>query len=127
MKKEAKYTLQLTFENISKKYFGKTIYIGFWKENYLDFPKDGTIDFGEMLVIDTENPKIILTLKPGVYALSAFIDTNENGKLDKNFIGIPKEPYCFSNNFTPLFTAPEFADCSFNFQKNECFVLKMIA
>ena len=34
----------------------------------------------------------------GTYALSVFHDLNGNGKLDTNFIGIPKEPSGFSNN-----------------------------
>jgi uncharacterized protein (DUF2141 family) len=36
-------------------------------------------------------------LPPGNYAAVAFQDLNGNGKLDKNFLGIPKEPYGFSN------------------------------
>ena len=36
-------------------------------------------------------------LPAGQYAAVAFQDSNGNGKLDKNFVGIPKEPYGFSN------------------------------
>ena len=36
-------------------------------------------------------------LPPGEYAAVAFQDVNGNGILDKNFLGIPKEPYGFSN------------------------------
>ena len=31
----------------------------------------------------------------GTYAIAVFHDTNSNGKLDKNFLGIPKEGYIF--------------------------------
>ena len=34
----------------------------------------------------------------GTYAVSVFHDENLNGKLDKNFVGIPKEGYGASNN-----------------------------
>ena len=34
----------------------------------------------------------------GEYALKLYHDENGNGKLDRNFIGIPKESYGFSNN-----------------------------
>jgi uncharacterized protein (DUF2141 family) len=34
----------------------------------------------------------------GTYAVSAFHDANGNGKLDTNFIGIPKEAVAMSNN-----------------------------
>ena len=34
----------------------------------------------------------------GSYAIAVFQDLNNNGKLDKNTLGIPTEPYAFSNN-----------------------------
>lgn len=43
----------------------------------------------------------------GAYALSVIHDVNGNGKLDRNVLGIPKEPYGFSSNPT-LFGAPTF-------------------
>jgi uncharacterized protein (DUF2141 family) len=46
-------------------------------------------------------------LPPGKYALSIYQDTNENGKLDMNFLGIPKEPVGFGNNYRP-FGKPKF-------------------
>jgi len=38
------------------------------------------------------------TLPYGWYAVSVVHDQNNNDKLDTNFLGIPKEPYGFSNN-----------------------------
>jgi uncharacterized protein (DUF2141 family) len=37
-------------------------------------------------------------IPPGTYAVKLHIDENENGKLDTNFLGIPKEQYGISNN-----------------------------
>ena len=37
-------------------------------------------------------------IPPGTYAIKLHIDENENGRLDTNFIGIPKEQYGISNN-----------------------------
>ncbi len=34
---------------------------------------------------------------PGRYAAVAFQDTNGNGRLDRNLVGYPKEPYAISN------------------------------
>ena len=34
----------------------------------------------------------------GDYGIAVFHDENKNGKMDKNFVGIPLEPYGFSNN-----------------------------
>src|SRR5712691_480561 len=36
-------------------------------------------------------------LKPGTYAVAVYHDENGNGRLDKNFLGIPREGYGFSN------------------------------
>jgi len=52
-------------------------------------------------------------LDHGVYAVSIFQDENNNGKLDANFMGIPSDPYAFSNNAKGLFGPPDFDDCKF--------------
>ncbi len=52
---------------------------------------------------------------PGVYGISAFHDENENGKLDKNFIGLPTEDYCASRNARNPFGPPSFADAKFQY------------
>jgi len=52
-------------------------------------------------------------LGKGVYAVSIYQDENDNGKLDSNFMGIPSEPYAFSNNAKGMFGPPSFEDCKF--------------
>lgn len=39
----------------------------------------------------------LVTLPAGEYYVSAYQDLNNNGKLDTNFIGIPKEPVGIAN------------------------------
>ncbi len=39
-----------------------------------------------------------VTLPPGTYAARVLHDVNGNGQMDRNFIGMPKEPWAFSNN-----------------------------
>ena len=55
----------------------------------------------------------VFKLEPGRYALALYHDLNGNNKIDKNLVGIPKEPYGFSKNFRPRFSAPSFEDCAF--------------
>lgn len=50
-----------------------------------------------------------LQLPPGRYAVIVFHDENDNGILDTNFLGIPKEGYGFSNNASGFFSAPAFS------------------
>ena len=49
-------------------------------------------------------------LPEGEYAISVFHDENDNGKLDSNFMGIPKEPYGFSNNASGFMGPPKWED-----------------
>jgi uncharacterized protein (DUF2141 family) len=54
-------------------------------------------------------------LAPGTYAISVFHDENGNGKLDTNFIGMPREGVGSSNNVKPHFGPPKFKDAAFPF------------
>jgi len=51
-----------------------------------------------------------LTLPPGKYAISSFHDVNNNGRMDKTIVGIPKEPYGLSGSYTSKFSPPTWAE-----------------
>ena len=55
----------------------------------------------------------------GMYAISIFHDENNNGKLDTNFMKIPKEPYGFSNNARGMFGPPKVNEAQFSFSTME--------
>jgi uncharacterized protein (DUF2141 family) len=46
-------------------------------------------------------------------------DMNDSWAIDKNGLGIPKEPYAFSNDIRPKLRAPSFDDCKFIYSKKE--------
>lgn len=48
-------------------------------------------------------------IPPGKNAMAAVHDENMTGKLDTNWIGIPKEDYGFSDNGKALLSAPSFS------------------
>ena len=52
-------------------------------------------------------------LPQGEWAVAITQDLNNNNKIDKNFLGIPTEPYAFSNNVRPTVAAPRFDECKF--------------
>lgn len=54
----------------------------------------------------------------GTYALFVLHDANNNRKMDKNFMGIPKEGYGASRNKLPFAAAPTFNDNKFTVQYN---------
>jgi len=58
------------------------------------------------------------SLPSGDYAIVIFQDLNGNKDLDTNFIGIPKEPYGFSNNPSTRFGPPSFEGASFKVGSN---------
>ncbi|KAA9339908.1 DUF2141 domain-containing protein [Hymenobacter busanensis] len=74
---------------------------------------------GHYTMLKRVNPdgqsKLVLpvNLEPGEWAVAITQDVNNNDKLDKNMVGIPTEPYGFSNNFRPRLAAPDFDDCKF--------------
>jgi len=83
---------------------------------------DNKADFlgekGELTIYETaelrKNPTIkINQVKEGTYAFVAFIDENNNGVMDKNRLGIPKEPIGFSVSKMGLFGPPSFKKASY--------------
>ena len=64
---------------------------------------------------------VFSSLEKGKYAFSFFQDLNENKKIDTNFLGIPKEPYGFSNQKKGRFGPPKFKEVAFKLNKNEVF------
>lgn len=60
-----------------------------------------------------------LELPAGEYALSVFQDENDDGKLQSNFLGIPKEPAGLSNNVRPRFGPPKYRDATFKLAPGE--------
>lgn len=50
---------------------------------------------------------------PGAWAVLSFQDANDNGQLDRNVLGIPKERYAFSRDARGRFGPPSFEDAAF--------------
>jgi outer membrane protein len=63
-------------------------------------------------------PGRIPDLASGEYALVVYHDENGNGRLDKNFIGIPSEPIGFSNRYWPQ-GPPAFINAAFKLEADE--------
>jgi uncharacterized protein (DUF2141 family) len=56
---------------------------------------------------------------PGQYAVAVFHDENGNGKMDTNFVGMPREGVGASNNPKARFGPPKFADAAFTVAGSE--------
>jgi len=70
-------------------------------------------------VSDQKARAVFKDLKFGTYAVAMFHDRNANGKMDKNAMGIPKEPYAHSNNARGMFGPPVFKKVKFELDSPE--------
>jgi uncharacterized protein (DUF2141 family) len=68
---------------------------------------------------------VVPDLPAGTYAVSIAHDVNQNHKLDKNFIGKPKEQWGLSNNPHATLKAPPFKNCTFPLTGNMEIFIKM--
>ena len=68
--------------------------------------------------IQADNLYRVDDIPAGAVAVLVYVDENENGSIDKNFIGIPKEPLGISNNYRPK-GPPAFARAKFTISDGE--------
>ncbi len=65
------------------------------------------------------------TLAPGNYAVVVYHDENNNGELDTNFIGIPKEGIGVSNNVKPKMGKPKFEAAKFALTTDKSLIINI--
>lgn len=94
--------------NIEKK--KGTLYVG-WYDNKKAFMKPKQTVFVKMIAVDNQDEvKAVFDKIPaGKYAISVFLDENDNEDLDRNLVGIPQEKYGFSNG-TPAMRPATFSE-----------------
>ena len=88
-------------------------------QHFPDCGKSRTAERRTVAAAALGKPIVFKGLKSGTFAISALHDENDNGKLDTNLIGIPKEGIAVSNDAMPKFSAPRFADTSFDLRAND--------
>jgi uncharacterized protein (DUF2141 family) len=76
-------------------------------------------------VTGTSQTYVFDALPPGTYAVAIAQDVNDNGKIDANFIGIPKEPVGVSNDAKGRFGPPKFEDAKFTFSGDKAITIHM--
>lgn len=81
------------------------------------FPKDGdkALAHASSPIANGRGVCDFAGIRPGVYAVSVFHDENSNGKLDANWMGIPREGVGASNDAKGRFGPPNFDDAAFRF------------
>ena len=69
------------------------------------------------VIVDLESRDCSWTfenVRPGEFGIVVLHDLNANGKNDRNLIGIPKEPYGFSNGMRATFGPPRWPKAKFD-------------
>jgi uncharacterized protein (DUF2141 family) len=91
-----------------------------WAEDRSAALKDITVPAHQGTVTIT-----VPDLPAGTYALSLVHDVNKNHKLDRNFIGEPKEQWGLSNNPHAVIKTPSYSACTFELKGNQEVHVKM--
>ncbi len=65
-------------------------------------------------------------LPPGEYAIRVMHDRNGNDELDVNFVGLPIEPYGFSNNAKGRFGPAAWKDAHFELDGDATQVIRLV-
>jgi uncharacterized protein (DUF2141 family) len=82
-----------------------------------DFPKHAERAVGQAAAVVADRHAVceFPGVVPGTYAVSLVHDENSNGRLDTNFMGIPREGVGASNNAKGHFGPPKFDAASFRY------------
>ena len=100
--------------------------IGIFVENSTFGTAFSKPSFGHVVEINSlRTQRFTINLPQGKYSLALYHDINNNGKLDLNWFGYPKEPFAFSNNYRPVFRGPHFKECEFDMRADGVNSLKI--
>lgn len=106
---QSKGKLTISINNIEKT--AGSLYVALYNvaETFLD---EGVNPYGKIIPVTKSSSLTVAfdDLPFGDYAIAVYHDLNDNGKLDKNVLGIPTEPYAFSNNPAVKWRSPSFAE-----------------
>lgn len=95
------------------------------EDTFMDIDR---IAFREIIPVSTETESIIFTNIPdGEYAIAVFQDLNGNGELDKKGMGLPKEPFGFSNDARGKTGPPKYEKAKFSFSGDMNISIKLVS
>jgi uncharacterized protein (DUF2141 family) len=84
-----------------------------------DFEQQKAAIFDQIIpVTSTREVRLVIPfMADQAHAIAVYHDLNNNGKLDTNAFGVPKEPYAFSNNPSAKWRKPSFLETAFRPQQ----------
>lgn len=107
-----KGAITVTVVDIEKPGEGVLIFTLFDQSDGFPNERDKGVYTGQLSSFEAQASYTFKEVPYGTYALSVHQDKNENGEVDANFIGIPKEPVGASN--MSKMGRPNFSKCAFS-------------
>lgn len=108
----AQHSLEVTVKNIKEAKGSIQVAVFNSEKEFLEKPFQGKI----VKATGSEVTVVFEGLPAGDYAVSVIHDENGNGKLDRNFVGMPYEGFGFGNNAMGSFGPPDFSEAKVTIQ-----------
>lgn len=102
--------VRLRFNGLSA---GGKVVVALFAEEARWRSRRGALRSAEAAVANGAAEAVFEGLPPGRYAVMAYHDRNANGRLDTLPIGLPTEPYGFSNDARGMFGPPSWSAAAF--------------
>ncbi len=104
-------TLTIHVENVLPT--GGILRLGVYDE--VRYPNDDSkpVAFADVPAVPGETVITLHGIFPGVYAIQTFQDVNANNRMDTSWVGLPLEPFGFSQDAKPFLSKPSFDDVKF--------------
>ena len=119
-----KFDLKVTVTNVDKQ--KGTVEIALFNDAKSFIVKGKEYKTNSKVVTNDSIVFVFKDLTKDNYAVSIYHDINSDKECNLNFIGIPKEPYGFSNNFKPKLSKPTFNDCKFDLNESKSITIKLL-
>jgi len=85
------------------------------------YPDDNSkpIASADVAAVAGETVITLHAIPPGTYAIQTFQDVNANDKMDTSWVGLPLEPFGFSQDAKPFLSKPSFDEVKFTLAAGE--------
>ena len=98
---------------------GGVLRMGLYNEALYPDNESKPIATADVAAISPDTVVTLHNVPPGIYAIQAFQDLNSNNKMDTTWLGLPLEPFGFSQDAKPFLSKPSFDEVKFTLAPGE--------
>lgn len=92
---------------------GGMIRLGLYDQASYPIDTSKPVASADVPAVPGETVVTLHNIPPGTYAIQTFQDVNSNNKMDTSWIGLPLEPFGFSQDAKPFLSKPSFDEVKF--------------